>query len=912
MTELTERFESFFREVNGGVAPYPWQVALVERLACCGRWPDIGAPTGSGKSAVVEVHVFAVAAHRIGVMKVRPPRRLILVSPRRVLVDDQYDRAQRVARRLSDAVADPGDPLFEYAQALVSLQTQRREGSVTRVQAGGAGPQAQGEHHCAPLLAWSLRGGVLPESGWRLEPAACQVICTTPQMWGSRLLLRGYGASRASRNLEAGLLGHDAVAVIDEAHLHERLLDTARTIAEMSGGATALQVVAMTATQQPGGDQIGLGERDLLDRSLTERVQAPKRLELIEVEDWGRPVEEALIEWARAQRERVRGTVGVFVNEVPSALRVAVALRAHGQQVEVVCGRMRPADVAALRERRPGLLTAEGDPEVDFLVSTQSLEVGVDLDLPAMISVIAPASALAQRAGRLNRTGRHADASFAVIVPSKLGESERGAGMGPYASQELLAAREWLNRLGESIAPFVVAGLPLPPSERPLLPRLRAVELETFAMSSDAHGADPEPDLYLLDPTEARPEAFVIARAHLNGLDPAVVRAALRACPPRQHEQAPVPWTPAGARGTLLSRIIDAVGGDSWIVGERDGSLVVEAVHDTVTGETRHPRPGETLVVPAGSPICAVGVIGLGERFGKAEPLDDVLQCGSVRGARDWIVALPAIAVEPIVVEDPLLGSRAARASLAGLLEDRGHADLARRLRVHRRLSDLELTWCGGDLGAKEGLLVVRDMVAQAVQAPQITSDAPVLLDDHQRMVRERLQAILDALAVSDSELPKQALLSAARYHDEGKRHPRFQARMGALEQPLAKPLPGHRPDRGDGWRHEQLSAAYVAEALSRASASSVLSAEEQLAIALVAAHHGRGRPLFDRMATELLDRWQGCGDLVLQWADRLFGAAGEYELLRQQAQRRHGVHGLAWLEALVRCADMQVSKEGR
>ena len=40
-----------------------------------------------------------------------------------------------------------------------------------------------------------------------------------------------------------------------------------------------------------------------------------------------------------------------------------------------------------------------------FYVATQTIEVGVDLDLCSLITDLAPGSALAQRAGRLNRRG---------------------------------------------------------------------------------------------------------------------------------------------------------------------------------------------------------------------------------------------------------------------------------------------------------------------------------------------------------------------------------------------------------------------------------------------------------------------------------------------------------------------------
>lgn len=176
-------------------------------------------------------------------------------------------------------------------------------------------------------------------------------------------------------------------------------------------------------------------------------------------------------------------------------------------------------------------------------------------------------------------------------------------------------------------------------------------------------------------------------------------------------------------------------------------------------------------------------------------------------------------------------------------------------------------------------------------------------LDAHQAAVEQRLVAVLHALALELPDEERSALLCAARYHDEGKRHPRFQRRMGASngDAPLAKPRPGHRPDQGDGWRHEQLSAAWAAHH----------SDDNPLAVALVGAHHGRGRALFDRGAADLLDGWAGCPPEVEASVHEVFGAFGRYELLRAAARQRCGALRLAWLEALLRCADMQVSREG-
>lgn len=868
---LQERFAAFFAGANDGATPYPWQCNLVERVATTGHWPDISAPTGSGKSAVIEVHVFLVAEHAAGRLAIRPPRRLVLVAPRRVLVDDQFERASRLAARLNEATERGyGSPLADAGSVLRRLRT--------------AEPDGQPD---TPLGVWRLRGGVLLEGGWRLEPAACQVICATPQMWGSRLLLRGYGATRFSRNVESGLLGHDATVIIDEAHLHQRLVDTARSVATASPGPRALQVAGMSATQPPRPGQIGLTADDLSD-ALERRVRAAKAVELVEVDDWSRDAQTALV--ARARAAHVSGTVGVFVNDVPTALSVASALGEGGRTVELVCGRMRPADVSRLRLRRPGLLSAEGNPDVEFLVSTQSLEVGVDLDLSAMVTTIASAAALAQRAGRLNRSGSLRESTFAVVVPQKLGHEDDPVLLrsGPYDLDELVTASQWLGRLGDSIAPEAVAATPPPLPQRPVLPRLRAADLETLSMTSDVQSADPDPELYLDDPQREVAEVGVIARRHLD-LDEEVVRAALMSCPPRSHEIANL------ALGKPLDRIADRVRDDAWVVRARNGEIAALRL-----SEADDLGPGDTLVVPDGAQICTAGVIGIREGKGHAGALTDVLSEAPPHAAQDRVVPLDVNEVEAIVAHDPVLGSRAGRAALAEVLDAAGSADIAARLRSHRRLSEIGLTWCGADEAAT-GLLVVRDMRTRAVQTPRTASTTLVTVDDHQVAVERRMDALLEALMIEELEPLGQQLLLAARVHDEGKRHPRFQRRMGALDVPLAKARPGYVPDRGDGWRHEQLSAGYAARA----------SGGDPLVVVLVAGHHGRGRPLFDRGASDLLDGWAECPEAVERWLAELFGARSRYELLRDDVQRRFGVHGLAWLEALLRCADWQVSGEG-
>lgn len=871
---LVERFRGFFAAVNGGAEPYPWQCRLVEAVAVSGKWPDIVAPTGSGKSSVIDAHVFLVAEDTAGRLAHRVPRRLVMVAPRRVLVDDQFERAGRLSADLRAALERPEDgPAADVARSLAGLCTS--------------------EHAAEPLPVWRLRGGMLLEDGWRLEPAACQVLCATPLMWGSRLLLRGFGASRRSRNLEAGLLGQDVVVIIDEAHLHERLLETGRNVAERTPSAMGLQVVAMSATRASADGALGLSEEDLSDDRLRRRVEATKTIDLVEVEAWPADVPGALVE--RARHHEGRGTVGIFVNDVPTALRVAALLSGSGRaEVELVCGRLRLADLQRLRERRPGLLAATGNSQVDFLVSTQSLEVGVDLDLAAMVTTLAPASALAQRAGRLNRSGALSDATFSVIVPAGIMHADPVSLdklFAPYEALEMIAGARWLEGLDGHISPAAVAASELPEPECPLLPRLGTIDLETLAMTSDALAADPEVELYLEIPSRVVAEVGVVARRHL-GHSAEVVEATLVACPPRSHEIATM------RVGRALDRVVGAaITGDvrPWIVRMVNGQRSAQPL--LLSGDL---RAGDTLVVAEGAAICTNGVVGLGDVKGPAEGLDDVLAEVPPGAPIDHIVALPVDAIEAVVAEDRALSGRRARDAISDALLAAGAENAAQIVRRHRRLTDLELVWCGG--GGPAGLLVVRETRRRAPQAALAASDEPVTIDAHQRLVEHRLRAMIDALRPAALGAETEQLALAARHHDDGKRHPRFQARMGDSDLLLAKPLPGRRPDRGDGWRHEQLSAAYAACA----------TGADPLVVTLVAGHHGAGRPMFDRDPSGLLERWDACPDAVAAQVERLFGALGRYELDRTRVERTLGIHRLAYLEALLRCADMQVSREGR
>ena len=117
-----EDFGDFFEAVHGaGRRPFAWQEDLLRRLVDTGTWPEqIIAPTGAGKSSVVEIHVFAVALFAVGAAQ-SLPRRLAVVVNRRALTDSHAVHAERIRRLLDEAPVDDS-VLGRVRDALVGLR----------------------------------------------------------------------------------------------------------------------------------------------------------------------------------------------------------------------------------------------------------------------------------------------------------------------------------------------------------------------------------------------------------------------------------------------------------------------------------------------------------------------------------------------------------------------------------------------------------------------------------------------------------------------------------------------------------------------------------------------------------------------------------------------------------------------
>lgn len=937
MSPSRSDFATYFAAMHDGQPPFRWQESLLDQVLKQGRWPRrVVAPTGSGKTAVIDIHVFAQALTVDA--GPRPPRRLAMVVDRRVLVDDQY----RYARQLANRLVDPDEPvLAAIAERLWRLHPSDPNHPVGRR-----------NDVDSPLVLGRLRGGIPPSRRWREHPSAAAIICATPDMWGSRLLFRGYGSSSLAWPREAGLLAFDSVVVVDEAHLARQLLRTARRVGELASVAdrplpvAPLQVVETTATPADtewDNSSIGVQDDDLEDDRLARRLTRPKPLTLLPVKDWhspnsARPVKalaEAVITVRAAADDDTDAsrTVGCFVNTVARAIAVADELRdKHGLRVVMICGQARPIDIDRLELTYPGLLTPAGNNRVDVLVCTQSLEVGVDLDLAAMVTELASGSALAQRAGRVNRRGARHTGPITVTVPD--GEITDNVRSGPYSAEDLRQAADWLRRRAADsagVSPWALRAHPPPaPAPRRILDqRPELGHAWHWARTSDDLAAEPELELWLSDDLADDTSVGVVVRHQLPA-DPTDAAELVRQLPPRPHEVFAVPYrTARDALAVMRSSHSD---GDR---GPNDPTTVPAIVvrdQDYEPLQWRPPeepggapspkiRPGDTIVLDAAVALFtrsndASPPVVMPDGQGTPHPAEDRLAAEALLptwkrerergGVVLRIERTPPELAELLTDQNSTTAHRAVRAWLTGLEQPTDMHRSALKL-LDGRVSDSDVIVQADDDGPRRVLVLDRrraaaDETIRQVWTPRPDKADPVELADHQRSVAERAAQLGQSVELTDDLVD--ILRTAGRHHDDGKQDERFQRRLGGNgERLLAKSPPGTtvkqtRDHHGlpAGWRHEQRSVIDCWQAVSTCP-------DPQLAARLVGTSHGHGRSGFPRSGRDLV------ADNAL--ARELFDH-GEWDELIERTHQRYGVWGCAYLEALLRGADGQVSGEGR
>lgn len=432
MTDLTiDRFNEFFRLLHGH-DPYPWQERLAER-AVKGDWPGaIDLPTGSGKTACIDIAVFALARQAEADAPERTaPLRIFFCVNRRVIVDEAYQRAKRIAKKICKGEKNGNGVLGDVAAALRRI----------------AGSQSDGD--TPPLDVLELRGGIYRDNRWARSITQPTIVCTTIDQLGSRLLFRGYGVSSNAAPIQAALIAYDSLILLDEAHISRPFLQTLEFVrgyldpkswAEENLGVRPAIVVPMTATPPAGvnaDNTIRLTDADRNNESLKNRLTASKPAELRDVKDVAKGAVDAALKLAKEKPV----AIGILVNRVATAKAVyddlLVARNEPNQRkrkvpddavIELVIGSMRPIDRDDQADRLHSLVGPDRpavSKKTSFVVATQCLEVGADYDFDVLVTECASLDALRQRFGRLNRAGRKdaeckpIDATAVVLAEKK-------------------------------------------------------------------------------------------------------------------------------------------------------------------------------------------------------------------------------------------------------------------------------------------------------------------------------------------------------------------------------------------------------------------------------------------------------------------------------------------------------------
>jgi CRISPR-associated endonuclease/helicase Cas3 len=959
MSGLHTRFAEFYEAIHG-VTPFPWQVRLADRVANGESWPEwLALPTATGKTACIDIAVFALAC-QVNRPPARrtSPRRIFFVIDRRVVVDQAFERARKLAERLEGAATGV---VAEVAESL------RRIGAGSR-----------------PLQAFQLRGGIYRDEAWARSPLQPMVIASTVDQVGSRILFRGYGLRGGfDWPIHAALTTNDALIILDEAHCSEPFRQTVDACLHIRSQSEAglrnpFHVCVMSATPPAlAAEPFVLLDEDRADPILSKRLGAGKPARLVEGPavrgaTGDRRFAQAVADQAWQLGQAEPRAVGVIVNRVATATAVFELLAAKAPNATtLLTGRMRPLDRDAVVQGLADLETGASRQALTstrFVVATQCLEVGADLDFDALVTECASLGALRQRFGRLNRGGRDIASEAAIVIR---GDQIQAADdkVDPIYGASLPRTWEWLKAVstndrvdfGVTALDTLLESIDRRQFEAPAAdaPVMLPAYLDGWVQTSPAPAPDPDVGIFLHGPKAGPADVLVCFRADLcvdveHAQIPVAVADAvdvLAACPPTSVECLPVPLV--AVRRWLRSQDAPA-GADILAVetpGEEEEKPSADRVHfgyawrgveDTalLSGETAGGlRPGDVLVVP----LQVSGWNRLGHvPHGRLNGVDVGDMCHVqlrlrpvIRLSGDLAVAWgPGAATvrdaDPAQLEEPSirrwLSQVAADAGLESwrrVVAECLRADRNRVVVAHPagglliRSSRVPSAALRTRLRAAFSARVSEDLLTGEDDSAAAT--VQVSLDAHLRGVTETARGFCDALGLPDAIVEDVCL--AASLHDIGKADPRFQAWLrggrwflgGLALLGKSDGMPGSVRERREareragyprGGRHELLSAK-LAEVVPSLLATAH---DRELVLHLIASHHGRCRPFAPVIDDP--DGGRHCCEIPALGVSHAGLATGLERLDGGVADRfwslnsRYGSWALAWLETVLRLAD--------
>ena len=921
--------------LKDGESPFPWQEGLLVRLSRASIPASIDIPTGLGKTAVMAIWLVA------RLQGATLPRRLVYVVDRRAVVDQATTEAERLRdwvemnASMKEALSltgplpistlrgqhvDNRQWLEDPASPAIIVGTVDMVGSRLLFEGYGVSRKMRPYHagllgsdtlvvldeaHLVPPFEKLLES--VAAGGTELRPVGIDGPTPVPPFHLMSLSATGRTSGKDTLVLTDEDLGHPVV---------KRRLD-----------ATKHLILKPVAQVQPS--QVAEHEAEGEGKQQGNLVAALAR------EAWnlgGNDWNSRVVVFADSRE--VAGKVKAAVEKL-AADDKQTGTQAVDIETELFVGGRRVFEREQARRRLEELGFIAGSKSARkkpaFLFATSAAEVGVDLDADHMVSDLVTWERMVQRLGRVNRRGE-GEATVVVVVeppaPKKkekealdkkvrgetLDEKERKAIQGfearlrqvqlcqapfehlPNDERGLDVSPGALRKLKQDAVdnPAIKKAIDDATTPAPLRPALTRAVVDAWSLTSlEKHTGRPAIDPWLRGWIENDPpQTAVVWRTHLpvragrTSPTEKEVEAFFEAAPPHASEilQTEIfrvlEWLTARSK-SLLDRSKkgeDGLPSHGDVVGfvlARDGALRRTLRLDDI--ETRHDKDAEKKRKEKLESVLAGATLVVDARMAGLKLKDGLLEASEntpPRTADDgqhWLgesvvrFRLRSAAAEDLLVIDPVWRERL---RFAADVSDEGET---------RRWIIVE-KW-------RHDAATEEDRSAARLQS----------LDEHQSWAEARARTLANRLFGSDSPYAEM-LAAAAVLHDEGKRSKRWQRAFNApAGGPYAKTKGPINYALLDGYRHElgSLPRAKGDERIKR------LSEELQdLALHLIAAHHGFARPVIGT---------SGCEDAPPSAVEE---RAREVVLRFARLQRQWGPWGLAWWEALLRAADQQASRD--
>jgi CRISPR-associated endonuclease/helicase Cas3 len=917
-------FDAAFAALTGH-SPLGWQRRLYEEHFVPARLPGaLDIPTGLGKTSVIVIWLLALA-HQAQAGAVHLPRRLVYVVNRRTVVDQATDIAERLRETLR-ATAEDGQ-LSGVRRALSDLCFDPADDA-------------------SPLAISTLRGEFADNREWQADPARAAIIVGTVDMIGSRLLLSGYGASRRMRPFHAGLLGHDALLVHDEAHLTPAFGTLVRDIARRQRERSEprpLQVFELSATQRTRADDdtFRLDERDRSEEVVGRRLSAAKTLVFVESVGDAAAALEAMVTCAMAYAEAKRRIL-IYVRSPKDAKSIAqrLAKLTAADRVGVLTGTIRGwerdelSDSALFKTFRADANRPVDVEDTQYLVATSAGEVGIDLDADHLVCDLATLDSMIQRLGRVNRLGR-GDANIHVIdIPRKARKDDTSG----ESDTPIVATRTALRSLpardgGFDASPAALRALATCSeafAKAAAIVPLTDVLLDNWSLTRvESLPGRPPVERWLHGITSEPPSIYLAWRWEVDDLAAAVDgKAALKTL----FDRHPI-LARERIRGSrdevieeLKKKIAKRMEGRSVIFIPSRGDAEIETLGRLLAKESEDRLRDATIVLPPD--IGGLDDHGMldGSKTEAVRDVADVLPSAGkddaaasipprMRVLLEWNGETEAWTAHALAVQ--------AQPELAAALRDaqrfRTAADALRNagptMRAMRETGRIILATDEEGAEMKALVLFAERHRIEAAEASQ-EAGRRVELEQHNAAAWEAAVAIVKRLklAPEHASLGK-AVERAAAVHDLGKNRPGWQKAIGNAPPsptgtrsdwtPLAKSDRRGFDDSACGrYRHEfgSLREASAGEESADGRLRDIVKhPERDLILHLIAAHHGWARPHFEESHWDI--------DPTVSDEDNAELAAAAMRRFAR-LQRQFGHWGLAWLEALMRSADYRASAQ--